>query len=328
MAKSKAKSKSVALVVSQPSVQLAGGGRKKKRRSKSAKTSTTSSLALPPYVQLMVNPFTGASTGASPPDDTVAATLVWEDVLYTSVTPDAQGNFLIQVNPFIGVLMTTYTLDVNGLSTAAGTTPSTNYTNIASTFGSYRPMIACVEVEYVGTHDAAKGYLGVAVGNMGLVTVGSSLTQLTDERSYKEVSVSNLESVAAVAKYTTTEFVAVGSTTENSGQTLQYMYIGGSGLAAGNNSIRVKIRHMGDYVARVSSLLQTQAEYTPHHPASLATANSILGPNAETAGGTNPVKKLTDYRTKAAKLGAELNGLVKEARQWAPVVAEFMALMA
>lgn len=319
MAKSKAKSKSIVPAVSQSSGGATAKTRKRKQKN---------AQLLPPYVELMINPFTGPRIGASPPDDVSLATLVWEDVLYTTVTPDAQGNFLIQINPFIASIMTTYNLDVNGSSTSVTTIPTTNYATLATTFGSYRPLATCVEVEYIGKNDDAKGVIGIATGNMGQVTSGSTLVALTDERSYKEVSVSSLDSVAAVAKQSHGDFVAIAAVSEHTGHNVAYIYIGGAGLPVANNSVRVRIKHVGDYIARVSSLLQSQASYTPHHPPQLATANSIVGPNAETASGKSPVTTLVAYRRKAAKLAGELNGLIGEARAWGPVVAEFMALAA
>lgn len=320
MAKSKAKSKSIVPVASQSSGGVTAKTRKRKQKN---------AQLLPPYVELMINPFTGPRIGASPPDDVSLATLVWEDVLYTTITPDAQGNFLAQINPFIAGLMSVYTLDTNGVSTTPITvTQSTNYATLATTFQSYRPLATCVEVEYIGKNDDAKGVIGIATGNMGQVTSGSTLVALTDERSYKEVSISSLDSVAAVAKQSHGDFVTISATSEHTGHNVAFIYIGGAGLPTATNCIRVRIKHVGDYIARVSSLLQSQAAYTPHHPPQLATANSIVGPNAETAAGKSPVTTLVAYRRKAAKLAGELNGLIGEARAWGPVVAEFMALAA
>lgn len=323
---SKRKSKStvrVALPVALgPGAKAKSKNKKKKKAAGAASLSQEMSFPLPPYVKVMVEPSSADLEMSQRPDFNSAPTVPWREKGAFTASTNADGNLLVD---FVASIRETwYVATFNaGLTTVASMAANnvSNYTELTTTFSSYRPYILEVVAEYVGEAQLQKGVLGCAVTNL-LQNTGD-MTTLFDEPTYKEVP-SNLRVAARAYFADNGDFIAPTSVSYGGTDPIEVLHFIGSGLPASTACIRFNWCLVFEGAVGHQQLLSRTASHSVAHPAQVATVANIVGANTRTAAGSNPIATLTKYADRMARIGAQLNGLYQASKPVLSLMQDFV----
>lgn len=246
-----------------------------------------------PYSNLLIDPRYSPIESAHPPDSNTRPTTLFRTSISWTDNCDSNGARWHEYNPLPNayVLNHTMTTTAGTISTVGSPNPLNDYSALASSFSHFRPIVMTVEAEYVGQNDLAKGTLAVCVSDVPAAS-GWSMTQMTDEPYYTEVSITSGKSVCAVARYNIPDFALINSTTLDVGYPRIFvMTLGCNATASG--PIRYRVSMTNEYLASSSSIMQTQCSYSPSLPTEYAAAQSILAPEAVVSSGDGAYEKLT-----------------------------------
>lgn len=306
MPQSNQKQKSTALVVYTP--------RKANQKRKTL-------AALPPYVQLAVDPFTAPAQGAGRPDDNSDPTVPWPEAWSQTFTTDAQGNLLVALRGSLvnGVYVNTLSAVADPAVTGQNNGTPASFATLASTFTHYRPLTLAVEAYYIGESQLCKGVIGVAKVN-GAPVAGETFSQYTDELAYRECPAE--EKVAAKIVFNEANFVTTATAYSNG-----CILLICSGLPASSACIRLRGRLTFEFQISHTALMSRDAVHTISHPPQIAVAASIVGPKAQVAAGKDPVTDLVRYSEKLAIAAGAVNGLWQSAKPLASLMADFAVLL-
>lgn len=283
---------------------------------------------LPPYLQVMVNPFMAEIEGAGRPDHNSAPTVVWAEKGAFTASTNADGNFWLQFTPALKGLYYTAVFNA-GLTTISSLTETDapNYTALNAAFSSLRPYALAVEVEYIGAHDVSKGVIGSCNCNV-LSNVTGNFTDLYDEPCYKESGVE--DKLAAISRYVDNDaFSPVSTVLYGAGVTpSSVMHVIGTGLPASSACIRVRWRLIAEFIAGPSSLMSRKQAFSIAHPAQISTAANLIGMKSQVAFGSDPIEQLKSHALSLIEVAGAVNGLWNAAKPIAGLVADFAMMVA
>lgn len=304
-----------------PVASFQGKGKSKKKIAKLE-------AKLPPYLQVMVNPFMAETEGAGRPDHNSAPTVVWAEKGAFTASTNADGNFWLQFTPALKGLYYTATFGA-GLTTITSLTESDapNYTALNAAFSSMRPYALAVEVEYIGAHDLAKGVIGSCNCNI-LSNVAANFTDLYDEPCYQESGVE--DKLAAICRYVDNDvFNPVSTVLYGAGVTpSSVMHIIGTGMPASTACIRVRWRLIAEFIAGPASLMSRKQAFSIANPAQISTAANLVGMKSQVAFGSDPVEQLKTHAMNLIEVAGAVNGLWNAAKPIAGLVADFAMMVA
>lgn len=262
-----------------PAASAAGKKRKKKKQNR----------RIHPYSLIMIDPRTGKLDNAHPPDQNPRPTVVFRNTQNWTATTDTVGSTWMELRPLVAGFRVPCPLTSGAISAVSAPIVHDDKVAITAAFSAVRPMVMAVEVEYVGEAQLAKGTLMVCVSDNPAV-VGWTISSMSDEPYYKELSVSTGGSVACIARYAPSEFYDITSTGLGTGH--PRVFVIAEGMPVSTYCIRVRTTIVAEYLCPTNSLLQTQAKYSPSLPLEFATAQSINRPEAVVASGENAMDKL------------------------------------
>lgn len=288
--------------------------KQKKRKSKP--------LAFPPNLALNVNPWEAPSAGAGLPDHNVDPTIAWTEPYVFSATPDAQGNLMYMIRGSLvnGIYKYTLTAVADPVTSAVTNSDPPNFATLASTFTHYRPLAACVEMEYIGESQLCKGVFGIARAPTLPSGTGAIFSSYFDETIYRETTAE--EKVAGKVSFTDGDFTSTSVALDTPA-----IVLFGSGLPVATNSVRIRVKFHFEFKVAPTSLYSRDAEHTISHPGTLATIASLLGPRATVAAGKDPVGDIVKHGEKLAMVAGAANGLWQAAKPVASLMAEFVSLL-
>lgn len=282
-----------------------------------------------PYMRLMQDPWTVETANASRPDMNQEPTLVWREKGADSITTDAFGNSWLQFTFSLNDLYYPATFsDANTISALGAGVDINNYTELASTFNTFRPYALSVELEYVGANDAGKGVLFCCTTNQILNSPGEKVSSLVDESDYRETSTD--QKVGVIKRlYDNDAFAAVSGVLNYGGLVPPVVvHVGGLGLPASTNCLRVRYCYVAEYQVGINKLMGHVTHRSATHPAQIHAAANMAGPNATTAAGSDPIGTIIKHSGTLLEYGAQLNGLWEKAKPLVPLMLEMGALMA
>lgn len=261
-----------------------------------------------PYAAVMLDPRTAKLDYAHPPDQNPRPTVIFRSTQNFTATTDANGCLWTEIRALPAGFRYSCTMGVTAglISAVALSSVHADNTALAAAFAALRPMVLAVEVEYVGEAQLAKGNLALCVSDMP-AAVGWTQDQMTDEPYYRETSVSNLGSVAAIARYAPSEFYDITATALGTGH--PRVFVLATGMPASSTCIRVRTTFVAEYLCLANSILQTQARYSPNLPLEYAAAQSLNSPEAIVAEGANAWEKVKKGAEAVYQVVRMLNGL-------------------
>jgi len=283
MAKSKAKSKSTALVVSQPSGAVPKTKPKRKRSKKK------SNALIHPYAGLLIDPKNAKLDYAHPPDPNPRPTVMFKSVQNWNYSCNASGNGWLEIRPMPNSIRQEHSLTATTISTINAGYAGDDYTAISAAFSALRPVVMVVEVEYIGEAQLAKGSIALCVSD-NPPAVGWTLANMADEPYYTEMSVAHEGNLAAVCRYTPETWYAITATALGTGHPRVFLLV--EGLPVSLPNLRVRVSYVNEYLCASNSLLQTQARYSPSLPLEFASAQSINDPSAIVQSGVDAFGKI------------------------------------
>lgn len=284
---------------------------------------------LPPYLQVMVNPFQADTEGAGRPDHNSAPTVVWAEKGSFTATTNADGNFWLQFTPALKGLY--YTAAFTGGTTAitgVTTSDAPNYTALSSSFSALRPYALAVEVEYIGAADVSKGVIGTCNCNQFINAAASDFTMLYDEPCYAESGVD--QKLAVISRYVdnsvfnplTSELYGAGVTPGS------VIHIIGTGMPASSACVRVRWRLIAEFIAGPTSLMARKQAFSIANPSQISAAANLVGMRSQVAFGDDPVEKLKTHALNLIEVAGAVNGLWNAAKPIAGLVADFAMMVA
>lgn len=280
-----------------------------------------STLTLPPHLALHADPFTATVEGAGRPDFNSLPVVVWRESQHLTLSSNADGNLWFTVRPCV------YTNLQNNVLTAATTTIASigyssyaNYSELAAMFSLYRPLTLCVEAEYVGEAQLAKGILAIN-RHQGSPIVADNSETYADEPSYKE-GPAGQDRVAGAAHYSENDFAAINAVFNDQG-----FSVFGFGLPASTACVRLSYSIVFEATVGANKLLSRGVTHTIAHPPQIAVAASIVGNKSATAVGPDPVDTLVKHTKQLINTASKVNGLIKSARPVVADLAEFASLL-
>lgn len=296
------------------------------RRLQTSRPGPSRTQILPPFPQLMANPSEADTESAQRPDFNPTPSVVWREKGAFSVTTNADGNFSVDILASLKNFRytATFTGGTTVVASAAGTDID-NYTELNSSFGSYRPYIVEAEIEYIGEAQLAKGVIGTAVTST-LLNSGD-LATLYDEPSYKETGTTQ-KAAARVFFVDNADFIAGSAASYGGTDPVEVIHFCGSGLPASLPCLRVRWTLVFEGIVGHTHLLSRSASHSISHPAQIAAVANIVGHKTRTQTGENPIQSLTKFATKAATIGAQLNGLYSASRPVLSLMGDFATLVA
>lgn len=240
------------------------------------------------------------------------------------MTTNADGNFAIDMVASLREFCYTAVF-TGGTTTVASVTAAdiSNYTELSSTFTSYRPYCLEAEVEYIGESQLCKGIFGVA--NSNILHNSGALSDLYDEQTYKETRAE--EKVAARIYFCdNSDFIVPSAVSYGGTDPIEIMHFIGIGLPVNSACVRVRWTLLFEGSVGHKHLLSRATTHTPAHPAQVAAVASIVGPNTRTAAGPSPIATLTQHAERAAVIGAEINGLFQSTRPLLTLMGDFASM--
>lgn len=317
------KPKSNALVVYGQGAQTPKPNKAKKPKKKKAPPFRT------PYMKLMLDPWTAETGNASRPDMNQEPTLVWREKGADNISTDTYGNSWLQFTLSMNDLYYPAIFSDATTSSALGTgVDINNYSELATTFTSFRPYAISVELEYIGTADAAKGILFCATTNEILNAAGSKVTSLVDESDYRETSVDKGK-VAVIKRFFDNDAFATTSGVLNYGGLIPplIIHVGGLGLPVSTQCLRVRYCYVAEYQVGINKLMGHVTHRSPTAPAHVHAAANMAGPDATTAAGSDPLGTIIRHSGTLLDYGMQLNGLWERAKTLGPLMLEMGALL-
>lgn len=313
----------------QPKLNARAVSSQGKGKTKTKKRIAKLEARLPPYLQVMVNPFHADTEGAGRPDHNSAPTVVWAEKGSFTASTNADGNFWLQFTPGLKGLY--YSAAFNaGLTTITALTSNDapNYAALSTSFTSFRPYALAIEVEYIGAHDVSKGVIGTCNCNQFINAVGSDFTVLYDEPCYMESGVE--DKMAAVARYVDNAAFA-SITTELYGAEVtpsSVIHVIGTGMPASSQCVRVRWRLISEFIAGPLSLMSRKQAFSIANPAQISTAANLVGMKSQAAFGADPIEQLKGHALNLIEVAGAVNGLWNAAKPIAGLVADFAMMVA
>lgn len=282
-----------------------------------------------PYMKLMLDPWTAETSNSSRPDMNQEPTLVWREKGADNITTDSYGNswlqFSLSLNDFYYPATFSSATATAGLGAA---TDINNYTELSTTFTSFRPYALAVELEYIGTVDAAKGILFCATTNDLLNAPGTLVTSLVDENDYREISTGSGK-VAVVKRFFDNDaFASVTGALNYAGLVPPVVvHVGGLGLPVSTQCLRVRYCYVSEYQVGLNKLMGHVTHRSPTNPVQIHAASNMAGPDASTAAGENPLDMILRHSSTLLDYGMRINGLWERAQQMGPLLIEMGAML-
>lgn len=284
---------------------------------------------LPPYLRVMVDPFSAETEGAGRPDHNAAPTVVWPEKGAFTITPNADGNFWLQFTPALKGLYyaANFTAGATTITGLGGANDAPNYTEMVAAFSQYRPYALAIETEYIGAHDVAKGVIGSCPAAAFTNNVGANFTMLYDEPCYEETGV--MEKLAVISRYVDNDaFLSPSAELYGGGVSpASVIHLIGTGLPPSTACIRVRWRFIAEYIAGPSNLMSRGAAMSVAQPSQLSAAANLMGKRAQVATGEDPIEKLKSHALNLIEVGGAINGLWNASKPLAGLISDFAMLV-
>lgn len=304
-----------------PAAPSANAAVKPKIKVKLAPPKPKPKAELTPYQQMVADPFNCQCTCR--PDFNDKPVIPWPEEMALTVSTNADGDFWLTIRNGIKSTIAKHTITAGAV--AAGTTAYdvANYTELASAFAEYRPMVLAVEAKYIGRADEAKGVMTVCRTNSA-VTIGDTPAMLVDEFAYKEDSVTDGGEVSGrLVEHNSTDFVALTTDPVDTNPS-SFIMITGTGLPASTACIRVRVQLHFEAVAGHTKIMSRSARVSYTNSSEISATANLIGPQAMVSAGANAYDKMVKHSHNVLDAANKAHGIFVKA---APLLQGLLSLI-